>query len=109
MSKASLKVEPAFDHIREEGPGDSLAISQLLELAFGGRDEANLVDALRVGGFNLLSLVAERHSQVVGHVLFTRLSIVGAHQIWSAIALALWPSIPPARAAGSGRPCCAPA
>jgi putative acetyltransferase len=88
MSKASLKVEPAFDHIRDEGPGESLAIDQLLELTFGGRDEANLVAALREGGFNLLSLVAERQSQVVGHVLFTRLPIVGDHQTWSAIALA---------------------
>jgi putative acetyltransferase len=71
MSKASLKVEAAFDHIREEGPGDSLAIDRLLESAFDGRDEANLVGALRNGGFNLLSLVAERQSQVVGHVIFT--------------------------------------
>jgi predicted N-acetyltransferase YhbS len=36
--------------IRVERPGDEAAISDLISAAFGKRDEAGLVDALRIGG-----------------------------------------------------------
>ena len=44
-------------------------------MAFGGDDEANLVDDLREGGFVEVSLVAELDGQVVGHILFSRVTI----------------------------------
>lgn len=79
---------PAVNHIREERPGDSLAIDEVVRQAFGQDDEMQLVRALREVGFNLLSLVAERDDRIVGHLLFTRLQISGEQQTWNAVALA---------------------
>lgn len=77
-----------MNHIREERPGDSLAIDEVLRQAFGQDDEARLVRELRDGGFNLLSLVAVQGEQIVGHLLFTSLPIVGDSRTWNAVALA---------------------
>jgi len=88
MREAQIPKPLAVDHIRAEGPEDSLAIDEVVRLAFGQNDEVRLVQGLRQGGHNLLSLVAERHGEIVGHVLFTRLLIVGEEQTWSAAALA---------------------
>ena len=79
---------PAVNHIRAEQPGDSLAIDEVVRQAFGQQDEVTLVQALREGGYNLLSLVAEKEGRIVGHLLFTRLPIEGEHQSWNAVALA---------------------
>lgn len=79
---------PAVNHIRAEQPGDSLAVDEVVRHAFGQDDEAQLVRALREGGFNLLSLVAIQHERIVGHLLFTRLPIEGEQLTWNAVALA---------------------
>lgn len=50
-------------------------IRSINEAAFGRPDEADLVDGLRSEGAVLLSLVAEVERQIVGHVLFSRMSI----------------------------------
>jgi len=62
--------------IRPETAKNRAAIWNVNQLAFEGDDEANLVDALRDGGFAEVSLVAEADSQVVGHILFSRVAIV---------------------------------
>lgn len=54
--------------LREESPADHAALRTLLEGAFGGTAEADLVEALREGQCLALSLVAEEDGQVVGHV-----------------------------------------
>lgn len=59
--------------IRPESSSDTQAIDALTETAFGQRDEADVVEALRASGDIELSLVAEDKRQIVGHVLFTRL------------------------------------
>ena len=74
--------------IREEGPADHIAVRELNRLAFGRDDEANLVDALRAGGFTRLSLVAERVEAVIGHLLFSCLPIETAAGAVEALALA---------------------
>jgi putative acetyltransferase len=57
--------------IRPERPEDASHIRHVVELAFGQRAEADLVDALRRScGDTALSLVADDEG-VVGHVLFT--------------------------------------
>lgn len=61
--------------IRAETPADFDAIRRVNRLAFGGDLEARLVDALRDGGWLRLSLVAERDSEIVGHILFSELPI----------------------------------
>jgi putative acetyltransferase len=73
--------------IRPERAGDEPEIRRVVLAAFGGPDEADLVDALRASPawIPALSLVALYGDRVVGHVLFTRATIEGAP---SAIALA---------------------
>lgn len=90
------------DHIRAEEPGDSLAIDEVVRQAFGREDEVNLVQALRTGGFNLLSLVAERAERIVGHLLFTRLLVCGESQTWEAVALAPLAVVPELQRTGVG-------
>ena len=60
-------------HIRDETADDRPAIHALVTEAFGRRDEADLVDALRDAGDIALSLVAEDGDKVVGHVVLSRL------------------------------------
>jgi putative acetyltransferase len=61
--------------IREEEPADVDAIQSVNEAAFGRPDEARLVARLRAQGGVLLSLVAVVNGRVVGHILFTPVSI----------------------------------
>jgi putative acetyltransferase len=60
--------------VRVEEPGDVDAIRETNALAFGAPLEANLVDALR-GSEDYLSLVAAVDGKVVGHILFTPVSL----------------------------------
>jgi putative acetyltransferase len=57
--------------IREGRPGDIPAIQHVNKLAFGGAQEAQLVDALRKSQAVLLSLVAVQEEQLVGHILYS--------------------------------------
>lgn len=50
---------------------DHEAVGRLVEAAFGGTDEALLVDRLRRDGDAAIELVAEAGGQVVGHALFS--------------------------------------
>jgi len=63
--------------IREERPGDVAAIHDLNQRAFGQDQESNIVDALRSNGAALLSLVATLNDRVVGHILYSPLSVGG--------------------------------
>lgn len=60
--------------VRIEQPGDADGIRETNELAFGEPLEARLVDALR-GCDGYLSLVATIDDKVVGHILFTPVTI----------------------------------
>jgi len=64
--------------IREEKTGDAAGIRAVVLAAFGGEDEARLIDALRdEPGFDRsLSLVAERGVEIVGHIMFSAVDIV---------------------------------
>lgn len=55
-------------HLRPERPSDRAAIHALNVKAFGGADEARLVDALRRDGDLDLSLVASQGGTVLGHI-----------------------------------------
>jgi putative acetyltransferase len=61
--------------VRPEVRADYPAIRQVNEAAFGTSEEATLVDQLREDGMTLLSLVATLNDQIVGHILFSRMSI----------------------------------
>lgn len=58
-----------------EAPQHLEGIRNVNRLAFGGEDEANLVDRLRAEGLVVASLVALRDGEVAGHILFSELPI----------------------------------
>lgn len=64
--------------VREERPEDRTAIHHLNREAFGQDAEADLVDRLRASGKATLSLVAEQDGLVVGHILFSPVTIESA-------------------------------
>lgn len=61
--------------IREERAGDRDAVWAVNRAAFGRDGEADLVDALRESGEFLVSLVACDGDEIVGHVLFSPVSV----------------------------------
>lgn len=61
--------------IRAELPGDVDAVRRVNTEAFGRRDEAALVDALRERCPERVSLVAVDGEDIVGHILFTPATI----------------------------------
>ena len=63
--------------IREERSDDVPAVRDLNRRAFWQDQESNIVDALRANGAALLSLVATLNGQVVGHIMYSPLSIDG--------------------------------
>ena len=73
--------------VREEQPGDAVAIGALITAAFAGATqgsgtEAAIVDALRAAGALRLSLVAEADGAIVGQVVFSPVTIDGRHDGW---------------------------
>ncbi len=84
-------------NIRAEKPGDEAAIRKVNRLAFERDDEAKLVDALRDGGYVRISLVAEEENvegihEIVGHVLFSEVSVDGASNSLALAPVAVAPS-----------------
>ena len=61
--------------IREERASDIASIRAVNIRAFGRDQEANIVDALRTNGAVVLSLVATRERDVVGHILYSPVTI----------------------------------
>lgn len=57
--------------IRPEKPKDRAAIARIHRSAFGGPDEAELVERLRKAGGIAISLVAEENRRPVGHILLS--------------------------------------
>lgn len=80
MSVAAPTVRPARS-------SDAPAVRALLEAAFGGTAEADLIERLREDGELLLALVAAQ-PDVVGYVAFSRLIVEGTSHADPAIALA---------------------
>ncbi len=61
--------------IREEQAGDKPAIRLVHEKAFSQPQEANLVDKLRQSCINLVSLVAIMKGRLVGHIVFSPVTV----------------------------------
>ena len=74
--------------IRAAMPADRGAIRTVEEAAFGRKDEALLVDALVAAGDAVLELVAETGGRIVGHILFSRLTVERPQGGFAAVALA---------------------
>jgi len=67
---------------------DRDAIGQVVSQAFGRKAEAELVEALREGGYARVSLVALENERIVGHIMFSALPIVSGGNTSDALALA---------------------
>ncbi len=63
--------------IRSERPQDIAAIRHVNDRAFGQPQEGRIVDRLRRACDGLLSLVALADNRVVGHILFTPVTVEG--------------------------------
>ena len=74
--------------IRLARPDDDLAIHEVHRTSFPTEDEARLADRLRTDGDALVSVVAALGGAIVGHVLFSRMGIVGSTGEIPAVALA---------------------
>jgi len=88
--------------ILQERQEDAHAIRFVLEEAFGQSNEADLVDALRRRGALTLSLVALRENEVVGHIVFSPVTIESAGSSFNAIGLGPMAVLPPYQGKGIG-------
>jgi putative acetyltransferase len=89
----SLKSSSADSSVRirvesTESIDERVTIKAVNEAAFGGSDEADLVDRLRSDDHALLSLVAELESVIVAHIMFSRMWINTSSKLVPAVALA---------------------
>ncbi len=88
--------------LRPECPEDRQSIWSVNHAAFGNDAEANLVDALRQDGFAEVSVVAEIDDQIVGHILFSPISILASDQTVSGVSLAPMAVLPRHQRQGIG-------
>ena len=88
--------------IRRETASDHEAVSRVVTLAFGRENVARLVDALRDAGRVLLSLVAEDNGAIVGHIMFSRMTIDSGPITHPAVCLSPLGVIPTRQGQGIG-------
>lgn len=88
--------------IRPETPDDIVVIHHINERAFGRTDEAQLVDTLRDENAVVLSLVAQKHEAVIGHILFCRIQIQTPKQPLNAVSLSPMAVLPEFQGQGIG-------
>jgi putative acetyltransferase len=81
-------MSPLSFYICEASVSDAEAIDAIHRRAFGGPAEADLVRSLGEGGHTRVPLVAVIDSYVVGHILLSRLHIIGADETRDGLALA---------------------
>ena len=87
--------------IRKEEPRDRAGVYAVNAAAFETPDEAKLVDALRESVAPLVSLVAEEQGRIVGHILFSPVTITG-HPDLKVMALGPMAVLPERQRAGIG-------
>jgi putative acetyltransferase len=67
--------------IRPEAPADRAAVRAVNEAAFGTSLEADLVEALHRRATPIVSLVAEEDDGIVGHILFSPVTLASHPEI----------------------------
>lgn len=88
--------------IREEKVEDIEPIRQVNRMAFGQDAEARLVDRLRADGLVVASLVAATGGRVIGHIMFSALTIEANHRVIRGSALAPMAVVPSHQRHGIG-------
>lgn len=89
--------------IRGEEMADAPDVRRVNEQAFGRREEADLVEQLHATGQAIVALVAELDGLIVGHILFSPVTIEGATDNCPAVALAPMAVLPARQRCGIGR------
>lgn len=74
--------------IRDEAPQDLEAVYTVNEQAFGAEAEAELVNLLRSNGKAVISLVADANGMIVGHILFSPVTVEPPRANWNGLGLA---------------------
>ena len=88
--------------IRRETPKDIDSIRYVNEQAFGQKEEAEIIDKLRKRDVVTLSLVAVQTDQIVGHILFSPVSVESEYSSFEAITLAPMAVLPEYQRKGIG-------
>jgi putative acetyltransferase len=88
--------------IRAETRADREAVRVVNESAFGRREEADLIDALRETAHPHVSLVADDGGRVVGHIFFSPVSVESGEGAWAAMGLGPMAVLPERQGRGVG-------
>jgi putative acetyltransferase len=88
--------------LRPEIAADHAEVRRVNELAFGRPAEADLVDAVRAAGAATLSLVAVHEGRVVGHILFSPVTVASPSGDFVAVGLAPMAVLPEVQKQGVG-------
>jgi putative acetyltransferase len=88
--------------LRKEQPQDIPIIHQVNKRAFGQLLEADLVDRLRRNCNDLLSLVAVVGNEIVGHILFSPVTVEGEETMAEGMGLAPMAVLPEYQRQGIG-------
>lgn len=88
--------------VRIEEDADIETVQKIIELAFQRTDEADLVEDLRQRSCAILSLVALRRGEIVGHLFFTRVIITNGMGFDRAVGMAPLSVQPAHRRTGVG-------
>lgn len=88
--------------IRVEKPSDIETIWRINAEAFETEEEADLVDVLRASGVSYISLVYEENDELVGHIFFTPVELLGDTSGLRIIGLAPMAVIPQMQKRGIG-------
>ena len=88
--------------IRDETDSDYDAVHRVNEMAFDRPEEANLVELLRDAVSGLISLVAVNDQDVIGHILFSPVTVNNGHSSFYAIALGPMAVLPEHQRTGIG-------
>jgi putative acetyltransferase len=88
--------------VREARAEDAPAICELLEAAFGGTAEAELVTALARDGDLVLTAVAQDGPALAGYIAFSRLTVTTENGDFPAVALAPLAVAPSRQRQGTG-------
>jgi len=89
--------------VRPPKPKDFPAIHAVEAAAFGREDEALIVENVRAEGAALVELVAEEEGQIVGHILFSRMTCEPMKRIAGLAPVAV---LPDAQGRGWGQALC---
>lgn len=92
--------------IRPETTEDISGIRKVEEAAFDRPNEADIVDGIRARGGVTLSLVAVEGEEIVGHVLFSPVTVTKGGNVWNGVGLGPIAVLPSHQKAGLGSLLC---